>query len=222
MRLVVELAPASRRCVTVQSLASYSRKSDPAPSALTFVLAPLPNALFSHCGSDEFSSLEDGSGPLDLGRFITSIVVVTGFALPLVLAHSDIIRPGACAMSIIGGGCVFPSPSFRSHPFTRRALCAYHIHLGWSMVRSLRTRPRLSRMSLSLTKEVTSFVCAAPCNSNATNLADFYFLLLVNPVAVLAKSVLCRTPCTLASQRFVPDEMFECSVRSRYRTEWII
>jgi len=73
--------------------------------ALTFVLAPLPNALFSHCGSDEFS--EDGSGPLDLGRFITSGVVVTGFALPLVLAHSDIIRPAACAMSIIGGGLVY-------------------------------------------------------------------------------------------------------------------
>jgi len=75
--------------------------------ALTFVLAPLPNALFSHCGSDEFSTLEDGSGPLDLGRFITSVVVVTGFALPLVLAHSDVIRPGACAMSIIGGGLVY-------------------------------------------------------------------------------------------------------------------
>ncbi|KAI0818739.1 vacuolar protein sorting 55 protein [Irpex lacteus] len=60
--------------------------------ALIFVLAPLPNWLL---------------GPIDLGRFITSTVVVTGFALPLVLAHSEIIRPGACAMSIIGGSLVY-------------------------------------------------------------------------------------------------------------------
>ncbi|OBZ75572.1 Vacuolar protein sorting-associated protein 55 [Grifola frondosa] len=33
--------------------------------ALTFVIAPLPNALFSHCGGDEFSPEYDGSGPVD-------------------------------------------------------------------------------------------------------------------------------------------------------------
>ncbi|TFK42561.1 vacuolar protein sorting 55 superfamily protein [Crucibulum laeve] len=75
--------------------------------ALTFVLAPLPNALFAHCGSDEFSSNYEGSGPVDLGRFITSMIVVTGFALPIVLAHSDVIDPKACAMSIAGGGLVY-------------------------------------------------------------------------------------------------------------------
>jgi len=75
-------------------------------SALTFVLAPLPNALFSHCGSDEFAGGYEGSGPIDLGRFITSMVVVTGFALPIVLAHSEVIHPSACTMSIIGGGYV--------------------------------------------------------------------------------------------------------------------
>ncbi|KAF8894638.1 vacuolar protein sorting 55 [Infundibulicybe gibba] len=75
--------------------------------ALTFVLAPLPNALFSHCGSDDFAASYEGSGPIDLGRFITSIVVVTGFALPIVLAHSEIIHPNACVMSIVGGGLVY-------------------------------------------------------------------------------------------------------------------
>ena len=74
--------------------------------ALTFVLAPLPNAIFSHCGNDDFTTDYEGSGPIDLGRFITATVVITGFALPLVLTHSEIIRPGACAMSIIGGSCV--------------------------------------------------------------------------------------------------------------------
>ncbi|KAF9246509.1 vacuolar protein sorting 55 superfamily protein [Melanogaster broomeanus] len=75
--------------------------------ALTFVLAPLPNALFAHCGGDEFSSYESSAGPVDLGRFITSTIVVTGFALPVVLTHSEVIRPGACAMSIIGGALVY-------------------------------------------------------------------------------------------------------------------
>lgn len=73
--------------------------------ALTFVLAPLPNALFSHCGVDDISSYEN-SAPLDLGRFITAMVVVTGFALPIVLAHSEIINTKACVMAIAGGGCV--------------------------------------------------------------------------------------------------------------------
>ncbi|KAH8833600.1 vacuolar protein sorting 55, partial [Flagelloscypha sp. PMI_526] len=74
--------------------------------ALTFVLAPLPNALFSHCGADEYASYEP-SGPVDLGRFITSIFVVTGFALPIVLAHAEVITNSACVMSILGGGLVY-------------------------------------------------------------------------------------------------------------------
>ncbi|KIM87114.1 hypothetical protein PILCRDRAFT_815575 [Piloderma croceum F 1598] len=75
--------------------------------ALTFVLAPLPNAIFSQCGGDEFSASYEGSGPEDLGRFITAIIVVTGFAFPLVLTHSEVITSGACAMSIVGGGLVY-------------------------------------------------------------------------------------------------------------------
>ncbi|KAK7014833.1 vacuolar protein sorting 55-domain-containing protein [Favolaschia claudopus] len=48
--------------------------------ALIFVLAPLPNALFAHCGSDEFAGSYEGgaSGPVDLGRFITAMVVTSG------------------------------------------------------------------------------------------------------------------------------------------------
>ncbi|KAH9951943.1 vacuolar protein sorting 55 protein [Amylocystis lapponica] len=75
--------------------------------ALTFVLAPLPNALFSRCGGDEFATDYDGPGRQDLGQFITATIVVTGFAFPLVLAHSEVIRPAACAMSIVGGALVY-------------------------------------------------------------------------------------------------------------------
>lgn len=75
--------------------------------ALIFVLAPLPNALFSHCGSEDFAAESETSGPVDLGRFITSTIVVTGFALPLILAHAEVIRPAACIMSILGGALVY-------------------------------------------------------------------------------------------------------------------
>jgi len=44
---------------------------------------------------------------LTLDVFITSVFVITGFALPIVLAHSDIIDSRACAMSIAGGGLVY-------------------------------------------------------------------------------------------------------------------
>jgi len=75
--------------------------------ALLFVLAPLPNAVFAHCGHDDFSSDYEGSAPIDLGRFITSIIVVTGFALPLVLAHAEIIKQMASIMAIVGGALVY-------------------------------------------------------------------------------------------------------------------
>ena len=77
-------------------------------TALTFVLAPIPNAIFPHCcGADEYATtFEDGAGSVDIGRFLTAIIVVTGFAFPIVLAHSEIINTKACVMSIVGGGCV--------------------------------------------------------------------------------------------------------------------
>jgi hypothetical protein len=71
------------------------------------VLAPLPNALFAHCGSDDFGNEYESTPAVDLGRFITSIVVVTGFAFPLILQHAEIIKPAACYMSIVGGSLVY-------------------------------------------------------------------------------------------------------------------
>ncbi|KAG8813730.1 Vacuolar protein sorting-associated protein 55 [Serendipita sp. 399] len=75
--------------------------------ALIFVLAPLPNTLFAHCGSDEFGNDYESTPAVDLGRFITSIVVVSGFALPLILQHAEVIKPAASYMSIVGGALVY-------------------------------------------------------------------------------------------------------------------
>jgi len=91
------------------------------------------------------------------------------------------------------------------------------------MARSLRTRPRLNRTILSLTKGATSFVYAASCNNNTASLTDFYFPSLV-PVAIFVgnPSVPCHAPCAPASWRLVTDRMFGCSVRSSYCTERVI
>ena len=120
LRIVVELVTSLRRFV-FRNLTSHPRRPSSLmyafgpmadmdvvrSTALTFVVAPLPNALFSHCGGEDFSAdMGESSGPIDLGRFITAFIVVTGFTLPLVLAHSEIIKPGASIMSLIGGGYV--------------------------------------------------------------------------------------------------------------------
>ncbi|KAF8334315.1 vacuolar protein sorting 55 [Cantharellus anzutake] len=77
--------------------------------ALIFFLAPFPNALASACTrSSDFSAEYDNTSPIiDFGRFTTSIMVATGFALPIVLAHSQIIHPWASFMSIFGGALVY-------------------------------------------------------------------------------------------------------------------
>ncbi|KAG9091862.1 Vacuolar protein sorting-associated protein 55 [Ceratobasidium sp. 392] len=75
--------------------------------ALLFVVAPLPNAIFAHCGSDDFTDYEGTNAAVDTGRFLTSGIVVSAFALPLVLAHAEVIKPTASAMAIVGGGLVY-------------------------------------------------------------------------------------------------------------------
>jgi len=75
--------------------------------ALLFVLAPLPNAIFAHCGSDDFTDYDGANAAVDIGRFLTAGIVITAFALPLVLAHAEVIKPTACVMSVVGGGLVY-------------------------------------------------------------------------------------------------------------------
>ncbi|KAI9633774.1 vacuolar protein sorting 55 [Dioszegia hungarica] len=74
--------------------------------ALTFILAPVPNAICARrAGMDDFS--EGNSAYIDFGRFVTGMLVTTGLSLPLLLAHSELIQPAACWMSIAGGGLVY-------------------------------------------------------------------------------------------------------------------
>lgn len=75
--------------------------------ALTFVFAPIPNSLCARCaGADDFSA-DYNSAYVDFGNWLTSGIVVMGFALPITLAHTGVIAEMAGIMSIAGGALVY-------------------------------------------------------------------------------------------------------------------
>lgn len=95
-------------------------------TALTYVLAPLPNSVCSRCaGADDFSA-DYNSGFVDFGNFLTGMMIVSGVALPLALAHSGVIAPAACIMSIAGGALVYGTSEYRHlfNPLLSRNLVA--------------------------------------------------------------------------------------------------
>ncbi|KAK3359007.1 vacuolar protein sorting 55 [Lasiosphaeria hispida] len=73
----------------------------------TYVLAPVPNWICSHCANPDDFVESSGAAVLDLGRFCTGFLVVMGLALPVILAHSHIIEVPAMIMSVIGGLLIY-------------------------------------------------------------------------------------------------------------------
>ncbi|POS87881.1 hypothetical protein EPUL_000579 [Erysiphe pulchra] len=89
---------------------------------VTYVLAPLPNWVCGRITSpDDFSSEDSGNWILDVGIFHLDnlhggymiqylrheLQTDSTLALPIVLAHSDIIRWYAAVMSILGGALIY-------------------------------------------------------------------------------------------------------------------
>jgi len=75
---------------------------------VTYILAPIPNILCGRCGeSDPFNP--SGKNFKDMGYFLTAVLLVSGFALPSVLAHCNVIVVGALLLSLGGGVIVFAS-----------------------------------------------------------------------------------------------------------------
>lgn len=71
------------------------------------MLAPIPNSLCSRLAGQDDYSADYNLAFVDLGNFFTSIMVVSGVALPLALAHAGVITTAACGMSIVGGALVY-------------------------------------------------------------------------------------------------------------------
>lgn len=77
---------------------------------LIFLLAPLPNALFSKSSSDSANFMSDSpTNAQDTGNFLTGVFVTSGLALPFVFYHCQLIGLLSCVMSTLGGLIIYSS-----------------------------------------------------------------------------------------------------------------
>jgi len=74
---------------------------------IAYFLAPLPNLMCSRCGTDPLDV--SGRNFKDLGFFLTGALVISGFGLPAVLAHAQLIQIPALLLGIGGGIIVYAS-----------------------------------------------------------------------------------------------------------------
>jgi len=72
---------------------------------IAYFLAPIPNLLCGACNRGYEES--HGNAFLDVGYFFTGVLIVSGFALPGVLAHLEIMRTEALFMGMGGGLIVY-------------------------------------------------------------------------------------------------------------------
>jgi len=91
--------------LNILSCALYSN-AYPILVVVAYFLAPFPNLI---CGKHEDHSFsgEGGSGIKDLGYFLTGFLVISGFGIPAVLAHSQIIPLAAMGLALAGGLIVY-------------------------------------------------------------------------------------------------------------------
>ncbi|KAI9346927.1 vacuolar protein sorting 55 superfamily [Obelidium mucronatum] len=74
---------------------------------LTYILAPLPNWICKRLAGNSDYYSDDNNGILETGYFLTSVFVVSGFGLPLTLAHSGLITTMAMYLSLSGGLLIY-------------------------------------------------------------------------------------------------------------------
>jgi len=87
---------------------------------VAYFFAPLPNLLCGRCveGEELFSSVDRNYA--DTGYFLTGVLVVSGFGVPAVLAHSGMMQPPALVLAILGGLIVYGSILLYLHFFHRQ------------------------------------------------------------------------------------------------------
>mmetsp|Transcript_11580 Transcript_11580/g.29231 ORF Transcript_11580/g.29231 Transcript_11580/m.29231 type:complete len:142 (+) Transcript_11580:49-474(+) len=81
---------------------------------LAYVSAPIPDILVTRCrcgGDDDFESVDmsvlTGRVAKDAAYFTTGALVISGLALPLILAHTEVISLAPMIMSLCGGLLVY-------------------------------------------------------------------------------------------------------------------
>ena len=89
-----------------------------------FLIAPIPNSLFgkSSSGSSYSTSdfmLDESGNEHDFAHFLTGVLVTSGFALPVVFTHCNLINSVACVMAMLGGFIIYSSVVIFSWFFKR-------------------------------------------------------------------------------------------------------
>jgi len=80
-------------------------------------LAPIPNLLVKK-DDDPFS--ENSGGLRHVAMFVTGALIVSGFGIPLVLAHAETIDQRAMALALAGGLVVYGTMIAYLHFFLRK------------------------------------------------------------------------------------------------------
>ncbi|SCW00161.1 LAFE_0B10792g1_1 [Lachancea fermentati] len=77
---------------------------------LIFLLAPIPNSLFSKHNAESHDFMNESSNNVqDVGHFFTGMLVTSGLALPTVFYHCQLINHYSCIMSTTGGVIIYLS-----------------------------------------------------------------------------------------------------------------
>lgn len=74
---------------------------------LTYLIAPIPNSLCKRLSRNSDLFQDDDTFIREVGYFITAFFVVSGFGLPLVLYHGNLIEFGAMMLSLSGGVMIY-------------------------------------------------------------------------------------------------------------------
>jgi len=87
----------------------------PLITIVAYFLAPFPNLFFARCGESYLDSASRNWQ--DTGYFLTGFLVVSGFGVPAVLTHAEIISTNAFILSLFGGLIVYGSILLYIHFF---------------------------------------------------------------------------------------------------------
>lgn len=82
---------------------------------LAYIGAPLPDLLCKNCKAGDEDDDDEGigcracciNGWKDAAFFTTGFLLISGLALPLVLAHNEVVGIPTMAMSLVGGLCIY-------------------------------------------------------------------------------------------------------------------
>jgi len=89
----------------------------PIISVVCYFLAPIPNLLVKK-DDDPFS--ENSSGLRHVAMFVTGALIVSGFGVPLVLAHAETIDERSMALALAGGLVVYGTMIAYLHFFLKK------------------------------------------------------------------------------------------------------